>query len=62
MSKKSADESSKKAIAKRVVADKRRYFFPESGRVVDAIDMNKAIKAQSVTKVDELKQETGDGE
>ena len=55
MVKKSADETSKRKIARRVVTPKRRYFMPAAGQSVEADDMNKAVK-QLTTK-----QESGDG-
>jgi hypothetical protein len=40
----SADEQPKRQIAKRVVAEKRRYFVPEYGISVDAVDADDAVK------------------
>lgn len=39
----SADEQPKAQIAKKVVATKRQYFFPEHGRTVEAESADKAL-------------------
>lgn len=46
------DETPKQSIAKRVVTPKRKYFFPELGRVYEASSLADAQKlaSQQVTE------------
>ncbi len=41
---KSADEQPKKAIAKRVITPKQRYFFPSHGLSIEAESNEKAVE------------------
>lgn len=53
--KKSADESPKTKVAKRVVTAKRRYFTPDAGREVEAENLTGVVKVLNATE------EGGDG-
>lgn len=53
-----ADEQPKKAIAKKVVATKRLYFFPRSGDVATSVQATSLANAQS--QVNANTQKVGD--
>lgn len=53
------DEQPKRKVARRVIAEKRRYFVPALDRVVEASD---AATAASIAKAVAKKQEDGDAE
>ena len=52
------DEQPKKAIAKKIVAPKRLYFFPRSGNVAPSVEATSLTDAQN--KVNANTQKAGD--
>lgn len=52
----SADEQPKQVVAKKVVAAKRKYFFPNQGREVEATSLDEAVSLINAKQAEQPKE------